>query len=134
MGTARNALIGKKELIDRISRRWGLREIRVFGSVARGEDGPESDIDLVCYCDWGKGTISRPTLARLASLGPPIFDGDAFSFLWGEAKRELKAGLGVKADLGLIFLDSRWGSVNLSDLTPEFWERGISVEDFYGDC
>jgi predicted nucleotidyltransferase len=28
-------------------RRYGIAELSVFGSVARGEDGPESDVDLL---------------------------------------------------------------------------------------
>jgi hypothetical protein len=37
----------KQEDIRRIAAKHGARNIRVFGSVARGEAGPESDIDLL---------------------------------------------------------------------------------------
>ena len=37
----------KKEEILRIAARHGARNVRVFGSVARGEAGPESDVDLL---------------------------------------------------------------------------------------
>ena len=30
-----------------LARRWRLRSVAVFGSTARGEDGPESDLDLL---------------------------------------------------------------------------------------
>ena len=37
----------RREDIRRIAAKHGARNIRVFGSVARGEAGPESDIDLL---------------------------------------------------------------------------------------
>jgi predicted nucleotidyltransferase len=37
----------KREEILRIARRHGARNVRVFGSVARGEADPESDIDIL---------------------------------------------------------------------------------------
>lgn len=36
-----------RELIRHIAERHGARNVRVFGSVARGEAGPESDIGLL---------------------------------------------------------------------------------------
>lgn len=37
----------KSELIREIAERHGARNVRVFGSVARGDAGPESDIDFL---------------------------------------------------------------------------------------
>lgn len=37
----------KREEILRIASRHGARNLRIFGSVARGEAGSESDIDLL---------------------------------------------------------------------------------------
>jgi predicted nucleotidyltransferase len=42
--------------IPRIAARHGARNVRVFGSVARGEAGPQSDIDLLV--DVGSRTSS----------------------------------------------------------------------------
>ena len=38
---------GKREEILRIAAKHGVTSIRVFGSVARGEAGPESDVDFL---------------------------------------------------------------------------------------
>lgn len=44
------------ELIS-AARRLGAANVRVFGSVARGEDGPDSDIDLLVDLESGTGLI-----------------------------------------------------------------------------
>jgi predicted nucleotidyltransferase len=46
------------------ARRHGASNIRVFGSVARGEDGPDSDIDLVVDLAPGTGLVGLGTLER----------------------------------------------------------------------
>ena len=46
----------KRDDIKRIAARHGAYNLRVFGSVARGEAGPESDIDLLI--DVGPTTSS----------------------------------------------------------------------------
>jgi predicted nucleotidyltransferase len=46
----------KRDDINRIAARHGAYNIRVFGSVARGEVGPESDIDILI--DVGPTTSS----------------------------------------------------------------------------
>jgi uncharacterized protein len=45
--SASEILRAKREAIQRIAAEHGARNLRVFGSVARGEDGPESDIDIL---------------------------------------------------------------------------------------
>lgn len=37
----------KRELILKIADEHGIKNVRIFGSVARLEDGPESDLDLL---------------------------------------------------------------------------------------
>lgn len=38
---------GKREEVLRVAARHGARNVRVFGSVARGEAGPASDVDFL---------------------------------------------------------------------------------------
>ena len=51
-GTQGNMSVGKllkekREDILRIAAQHGASKVRIFGSVARGEDGPDSDLDLL---------------------------------------------------------------------------------------
>lgn len=43
----------KRDLIFKVANKHGIKNIRVFGSVARREDVPESDLDLLV--DFEKG-------------------------------------------------------------------------------
>jgi predicted nucleotidyltransferase len=44
-----------REVIKRLGKRFGLRNIRVFGSVARGEATPDSNLDLLVDVERGHG-------------------------------------------------------------------------------
>jgi uncharacterized protein len=48
-----------KESILRAAQKYGARNVRVFGSVARGEAGPESDIDFLVDFETGR-TLMDP--------------------------------------------------------------------------
>ena len=48
-----------KAEIDQLARRYGARRLRVFGSVARREEGPESDVDFLV--DFEKYVRERHT-------------------------------------------------------------------------
>jgi predicted nucleotidyltransferase len=43
----RDLIRSKRDVIRRIAAGHGARNVRVFGSVARGEARPESDVDLL---------------------------------------------------------------------------------------
>ncbi|RBQ24552.1 MAG: hypothetical protein ALMCE001_12480 [Methanocorpusculum sp. MCE] len=47
-----------------LSNRFGIETIGIFGSVSRGEDNPESDVDVLYTFRPGEST-----LANLVSLG-----------------------------------------------------------------
>ena len=42
--------------------RHGARNVRLFGSVARGEDGPDSDLDLLVELDKGRSLLDHAAL------------------------------------------------------------------------
>ena len=56
----------RREDILRIAARHGARNVRVFGSVARGEAGPDSDLDLLV--DAGPGRTPFFPAGLLADL------------------------------------------------------------------
>jgi uncharacterized protein len=45
--SVKDLLKTKREDILRIAARYGASNIRVFGSMTRGEEGPDSDLDLL---------------------------------------------------------------------------------------
>jgi Predicted nucleotidyltransferases len=51
--TAGQLVHARRAEILAVAARHGARNVRVFGSVARGESGPESDLDLLV--DWEPG-------------------------------------------------------------------------------
>lgn len=46
-----------RDEIFRIAERHGARNVRLFGSVARGEDDSSSDIDLLVDLEPGRGLL-----------------------------------------------------------------------------
>jgi uncharacterized protein len=50
-------LKGKCDEILRIAASHRARDVRVFGSLARGEAGPESDIDILVKLDPGRSLL-----------------------------------------------------------------------------
>ncbi len=60
----------KKEVIEALGRQYGARNIRVFGSVARREDLPDSDVDFLVEFSQGYDLFTQrlPFTDRLAEL------------------------------------------------------------------
>ena len=50
-------LTSKREEILRAAARRGARNVRVFGSVARGEGGPDSDVDFLVELEPGRSLL-----------------------------------------------------------------------------
>lgn len=65
-----DALHAQKEAINAACRQFGARRIRVFGSVARGEDLPDSDIDFLVDFPQGYDLFAQrlPLTERLAEI------------------------------------------------------------------
>ena len=70
-------LVAQRDTILNLAHKHGAHSVRVFGSVARGEDSDTSDLDLLV--DPAEGRTSLVTLVRL--------------------KRALEGVLGVKTDV-----------------------------------
>lgn len=52
----------KRGEILHIATRHGARKVRVFGSVARGEAGPESDLDILVDLEPGRSLLDHAAL------------------------------------------------------------------------
>jgi uncharacterized protein len=50
--------------ILRIAASHGARNVRVFGSVARGEDRPDSDVDLLVEMEPGRSLLDLVALGQ----------------------------------------------------------------------
>ncbi|MHB1059937.1 MAG: nucleotidyltransferase family protein [Rhodanobacter sp.] len=60
----------QKDAINAACRQYGARRIRVFGSVARGEEQPDSDIDFLVDFPRGYDLFAQrlPLAERLAEI------------------------------------------------------------------
>ncbi len=54
----------RREDILRLAAQHGAYNIRIFGSVARGEAGPESDVDLLVDFEPGRSLLDRIGLGQ----------------------------------------------------------------------
>jgi hypothetical protein len=52
----------KREEILAAARKHGARKVRVFGSVVRGESGPDSDIDFLVDLEKGRSLFDHAAL------------------------------------------------------------------------
>lgn len=67
-------LFSLKREVTQVAARCGASNVRVFGSVARGDHGPDSDIDLLVDLDPGVTLFGLNRLRRELSelLGAPV--------------------------------------------------------------
>lgn len=54
----------KRKEILKIAEKRGARNVRIFGSVARGDCGPESDVDFLVELDKGTTLLQHNALVR----------------------------------------------------------------------
>jgi uncharacterized protein len=57
-------LQAKRQDILRIAAKHGARNIRVFGSAARGDDRPGSDLDLLVEMESGRSLLDLVALGQ----------------------------------------------------------------------
>jgi uncharacterized protein len=55
----RSLVSSKREEIQALARDHGVKRVRVFGSVARGEAGPLSDIDFLVEMEPNRGLLDQ---------------------------------------------------------------------------
>ncbi len=61
---ALNDILSRREEILRIAARHGARDVRVFGSVVRGEAGKDSDVDFLVRLDHGRSLVDHVALMQ----------------------------------------------------------------------
>ncbi|MGD0697673.1 MAG: nucleotidyltransferase family protein [Terriglobia bacterium] len=57
MKSTKDALRDKREAIITLAAQHGAKNVRLFGSMARGEAGTESDIDLLVDMEKGRSLL-----------------------------------------------------------------------------
>ncbi len=57
-------LIARKSELLKVARAHGATSVRVFGSVARGTEGPESDVDFLVELEPGRTLLDLMALIR----------------------------------------------------------------------
>ncbi|BBL68236.1 nucleotidyltransferase family protein [Methanoculleus chikugoensis] len=57
-------LLERREEILAVAARHGARTVRIFGSVARDEETPESDLDLLVEFEPGRSLLDHIVLAQ----------------------------------------------------------------------
>ena len=62
--TAEQIVRNNREGILRITAEHGARNVRVFGSVARGESRPDSDVDLLVEFDANRSLLDHVALVQ----------------------------------------------------------------------
>ena len=62
MKITRQTLQEERATILEIARRHGARDVHIFGSVARGEAGEESDLDIIVRFDAGRTLLDHAGL------------------------------------------------------------------------
>lgn len=81
-----------RDAILRLASRYGARNVRVFGSAARGEAGPDSDIDFLVELDPSRSLLdlSALTLELQELLGRKVDVVPDSSVYWLLRRRILR--------------------------------------------
>jgi len=60
--TTADLLRSRRDEILAVARKHGARNVRVFGSVARGDAGPDSDVDFLVEMEEGRSLLDHTAL------------------------------------------------------------------------
>lgn len=55
----KEAIRGKREAILEIARRYGAHDVRIFGSIARGDATEDSGLDVIVRFDPGRSLLDH---------------------------------------------------------------------------
>lgn len=87
----RGDIVKRRDEIIAIARRYGASDIRIFGSVARGDATEDSDLDLVVRLEPGRSLLDQGGLLMdlrdLLGVQVDVIDEDALS---GRFEREVR--------------------------------------------
>jgi len=74
-----------------VARRRGIGDVRLFGSVARGHAGPDSDVDFLVQVDPGRSILAVGGFLDEVSelIGKPVHVVTARSLHGAESQRAL---------------------------------------------
>ena len=59
-----NDILARREEILRIAAEHGARDVRLFGSVVRGEEGTSSDVDVLVHLDDDRSLLDHVALIQ----------------------------------------------------------------------
>lgn len=63
-GQARGEVLRKQALVRTLAKAYGARSVELFGSAARNEDGPGSDLDFLVELEPGRSMLDLIGLAE----------------------------------------------------------------------
>lgn len=74
MATVPHLTRRKRDLMIEVARSHGASRVRLFGSVARGEETPESDVDLLVDLEPGRSLLDLVAIKQDLEdiLGQPV--------------------------------------------------------------
>ena len=82
---AEKLLKEKRQAIMALADKHGAHSVRVFGSVARGDSGPESDVDLLVKMEEGRSLLDLSAmtldLKELLGLNVDVVSEDGLYWL-----------------------------------------------------
>lgn len=60
--TGKELIENKKKDIQKLAEQHGVRRLRIFGSVARGDSRPDSDVDFLVLFDEDRSLLDQASL------------------------------------------------------------------------
>ena len=85
-------VLKRRDEIVALAKRYGASNIRIFGSVARGNVGEQSDVDLVVHFEPGRSLLDQGgllmDLRRLLGVKVDVLEDGQLTGRFGELVRK----------------------------------------------